>query len=115
MAATLSAADWKKLLKAHPDAAEASPLTKALEEFARAEAKGEPRPLLAALDQVVARSQAARRKNAKNAKLTSDLDGVNDDAGSAPSKAEREMARPEGDYDLLPSLRMAMKAPRTNP
>jgi hypothetical protein len=115
MAATLSAADWKKVLKAHPDAAETAPLTKALEEYARAEDKGEPKPLLTALDQVVARAGAAKKKNAKNAKLTSYLDDVIDDAEAARKQAEREAAKSEVDDDLLPSLRMAMKAPQDKP
>jgi hypothetical protein len=93
MPTTISAADWKKLLKAHPKAEEAAPLTRALEEFGRAEGKDDPEQLVEALDAVLSRAQAAKKKNAKVKELVGYLDDLIDDADKEKARAERDAAR----------------------
>src|SRR4051794_13719262 len=74
MASTLSVSDWKKQLKDHPKAEEAVPLTKALEEFVKVD--GKATEAVPALEVVITRAKAAKKKNAKNKDLAEYLDDV---------------------------------------
>jgi hypothetical protein len=102
MANTLSLAEWKKILKAHPDAADAAPLTKALEVYDKAEGKDDPKLLLDAIEKVLSSAQAAKKKNAKNKEVVKFLDLLTADADKEKAKAarsEKQQQETEGDEE----------------
>ena len=86
MPSTFSIADWKKLVKEHPEAAGADAVPKALESYSKAEAKDDPEGLFL----------LGRVKQAQN-----DLDGA--------LRLFRQSARllPEA-YDTLMNLKMIL-------
>ncbi|MCA1686953.1 MAG: hypothetical protein LC745_13480, partial [Planctomycetia bacterium] len=91
MGTTLSITEWKNVLKAHPKAADAAPLTKALEEFSAAGRKDDPEALIGVLERVLSRAEAVKKKN-KDKELVGFLDDLIADAGKEKAKAARAAA-----------------------
>jgi hypothetical protein len=84
----LSAADWKRELKSHPDAKEAADLTKLFDEYAKS--KASPAKQLVALKAVSTQAQALKSKFAKDKSLAAYLGDVIDAAAEAREEAEAE-------------------------
>src|SRR5205809_249678 len=61
MPSTFSIADWKKLVKEHPEAAGADAVPKALESYSKAEAKDDPEGILDALKTMITKAEAAKK------------------------------------------------------
>jgi hypothetical protein len=96
MSSLPSVADWKKLLKTHPDAEETAPLTKAMDDYGKVAGKGEPAQLAALLEKVIDRAKAAKKKNPKNKELVGFIDDVIGDAQKELTRASKES---EGEED----------------
>jgi hypothetical protein len=90
MSSLPSVADWKKLLKSHPDADETAPLTKAMDDYGKVAGKGEPAQLVTLLEKVIDRAKAVKKKNPKNKELVGFLDDMIGDAQKELTRASKE-------------------------
>ncbi len=93
MSDALSVSKWKSVLKEKENAEvkDTEGLAKALEAYAKAEAKSkdDPEPLVDAVKEVMDCAKATRGKNPKKEKLHKFLDGLVSDAGKEKVRAER--------------------------
>lgn len=116
MPSSLSASEWKKVLKANPAVADGAALTRALEDYARAEAKDDPAAVLEALEYVDVAARLAKKKNAKAPKIVDFLDDLLKESAGARKEAEADKKEQEdGDdegpgYDIKKFLKRARAA-----